>query len=117
MKNNQNFKIIYFFLIIFLNSKTIQYLNQQKKGVTTVEYIENKIGLGTFAKVGDLKVLMGSRKLLQQYQILLNEAPESSGVYIAINGVYKGMFKMNHQYRKARSMIVIINFQAACVYR
>ena len=77
-----------------------QYLNQQKKGVTTVEYIENKIGLGTFAKVGDLKVLMGSRKLLQQYQILLNEAPESSGVYIAINGVYKGMFKMNHQYRK-----------------
>ena len=83
-----------------------QHLNQQHIGVTTVEHIENKMGLGTYAKAGDLEILVGSRKLLQLYHIGLDEAIQTSGVYIAINGIYKGLYKMNHQYRKGMGEMI-----------
>jgi len=83
-----------------------QHLNQQHIGVTKVEHIENKVGLGTYAKAGDLEILIGSRKLLQLYNIGLEEAIQTSGVYIAINGIYKGLYKMNHQYRKGMGEMI-----------
>jgi len=83
-----------------------QHLNQQHIGVTKVKHIENKVGLGTYAKAGDLEILIGSRKLLQLYNIGLEEAIQTSGVYIAINGIYKGLYKMNHQYRKGMGEMI-----------
>ena len=89
-----------------LSQVLTQHLNQQQLGEIKVDHIENIIGLGSYAKLGDLEILIGSRKLLQHYGIGLEEATHYSGVHIAVNGFYKGIFKMNHPYRKGMGEMI-----------
>ena len=89
-----------------LSQVLTHHLNQQQLGEIKVDHIENIIGLGSYAKLGDLEILIGSLKLLQQYGIGLEEATNYSGVHIAVNGFYKGIFKMNHPYRKGMGEMI-----------
>jgi Cu+-exporting ATPase len=63
-----------------------------------VTSIENIIGKGTKAICNGVDILIGSSALLQANGIEVG-AIQGTSVYIAMNGAYKGQFKVNHTYR------------------
>jgi Cu+-exporting ATPase len=64
-----------------------------------IEQIQNFIGKGTLAICNHKILLIGSGTFLQDHGVVIDSEIQS-GVYIAIDKELKGIFKMNHIYRK-----------------
>lgn len=84
--------------LIASNLKKNELLNQQ------IDQIENFIGKGTRAVCKGKIVWIGSASFLLQNGIKVPIT--NSGVYIAIDQTYLGVFKMNHKYRKGVGQMV-----------
>jgi Cu+-exporting ATPase len=65
--------------------------------VIKVETIQNITGKGTLAICDGKSILIGSASLLIDHGIQISNI--GAGVFIAIDKVYMGMFKVNHVYR------------------
>lgn len=87
-----------------LSQLIMRFLQSQKQSMLKVDSIEHYPGKGTKAICGSSLILVGSIKLMQENNIQLMD--ESSGVHIAINGVHKGHFQIQHQYRAGIASMV-----------
>ena len=65
-----------------------------------VDKIDNYVGMGTSAMVQQMKILIGSIKFLESKGVRSNNVIQGTGVAIAINGIFKGIYNINHTYRK-----------------
>ena len=81
-----------------LSQLITKYFNERVEKTVLVEAIENYIGKGTKATCNGMEMLIGSKSLLVAHGVAVGEI-EGSVVCIAINGVYKGKFSINHTYR------------------
>jgi Cu+-exporting ATPase len=81
-----------------LSQLITKYFNERIENTVTVEAIENYIGKGTKATCNGMEILIGSKSLLVSNGVAV-EGIEGSVVCIAINGMYKGKFSINHTYR------------------
>ena len=77
-----------------------QFYLSKIEGLGEVNKIENFIGKGTKAISGDLEILIGSVSFLVSNHIAANFQQEGSIVCLAINDQFKGVYKVNHTYRK-----------------
>ncbi|MFN3968773.1 heavy metal translocating P-type ATPase [Flavobacterium sp.] len=62
-----------------------------------VNHFEEIIGKGVFAELGDDKIKLGSSQFLQH---MSENTHKKTKVHVEINGVYKGSYVFNNQYRK-----------------
>ena len=70
-----------------------------------IEQIQNFIGKGTLAIYNHKILLIGSGTFLQDQGVVIDSEIQS-GVYIAIDKELKGIFKMNHVYRKGIAKMI-----------
>jgi Cu+-exporting ATPase len=86
-----------------LSKMVTQFLLLQVADIIDFQKIENFIGKGTKAHCDDLEILIGSVSFLKSNGIIIEgsveENIEGSLVCLAIDGMYKGSFKINHSYR------------------
>ena len=83
-----------------LSQLIAQFYLSKIEGLGEVNKIENFIGKGTKAICGDLEILIGSVPFLASNHIAANFQQEGSVVCLAINDQFKGIYKVNHTYRK-----------------
>ena len=83
-----------------LSQLIAQFYLSKIEGLGEVNKIENFIGKGTKAICGDLEILIGSVPFLTSNHIAANFQQEGSVVCLAINDQFKGIYKVNHTYRK-----------------
>ena len=81
-----------------LSQLITKYFNERIEKIVPVEAIENIIGKGTKATCNGMEILIGAKNLLELNGVVMGEI-EGSVVCIAINGLYKGKFSINHTYR------------------
>jgi Cu+-exporting ATPase len=62
-----------------------------------VKHFEEIIGKGVFAELGDNTIKLGSSQFLQH---MSENTHKKTKVHVEINGVYKGSYVFNNQYRK-----------------
>ncbi|NNT71715.1 HAD-IC family P-type ATPase [Flavobacterium sp. IMCC34852] len=62
-----------------------------------VNHFEEIIGKGVFAELGENKIKLGSSQFLQH---MSENTHKKTKVHVEINGVYKGSYVFNNQYRK-----------------
>ncbi len=77
-----------------------QYFLSEQTNLLPIQEIQNFVGKGTRAICEGVEILLGSVSFLHHQQIYFNASVKGSSVHIAINGHYKGMFKVNHVYRE-----------------
>jgi len=86
-----------------LSKMVTQLLFLQVADIIDFQKIENFIGKGTKAQCDDLEIIIGSVSFLKSNGVIikdsLEENIEGSLVCLAIDGMYKGGFKINHTYR------------------
>jgi Cu+-exporting ATPase len=90
-----------------LSKMITQFLLLQVSDLTQFQQIENFIGKGTKAYCDGLEIMIGSASFLKSYGIVIEEKVEGSMVYLAIDGAYKGVFKINHSYRKGIDTMIL----------
>jgi len=90
-----------------LSKMITQFLLLQVSDLTQFQQIENFIGKGTKAYCDGFEIMIGSASFLKSYGIVIEEKVEGSMVYLAIDGAYKGVFKINHSYRKGIDTMVL----------
>jgi len=83
-----------------LSQLIAQFYLTKIEGLGEVNKIENFIGKGTKAICGDLEILIGSVPFLASNHIAANFQQEGSVVCLAVNDQFKGIYKVNHTYRK-----------------
>jgi Cu+-exporting ATPase len=88
-----------------LSQLIMRHLEPSKQEVVLVDSIENIPGKGTKAFIGNTQVLIGSLKLMNDFHVAM-ESRSENGVHFAINGIYKGYFKIKHQYREGIGSMV-----------
>jgi Cu+-exporting ATPase len=79
-----------------------QLITQYFDSVTTikaVDNIQNFVGKGTQAHIGNIEILIGSSSFLKMRGVTITSEIVGSSVCVAIAGVFKGVFKVNHTYR------------------
>jgi len=80
-----------------LSQLIANYYLKQKIDNVLVEKIENFIGQGTLAVCNENVILIGSSNFLVKQGV---DIPQTNGgVFLAINQVFKGHFRINHVYR------------------
>ena len=67
--------------------------------IVPINSIQNYLGQGTRAVVGDKEYLIGSVHFLEHQGVTISSKIKGSVVAISIAGVFKGVFKINHIYR------------------
>ena len=82
-----------------LSQLVTQFLMTQVSEITQVQKIENFIGKGTKANCHEFQIIIGSLAFLKSNGIEQQEQYEGAAVGLAINGIFKGVFKINHTYR------------------
>jgi Cu+-exporting ATPase len=86
-----------------LSKMITQLLLLQVADIIDFQKIENFIGKGTKAYCDDLEIIIGSVSFLKSNGIIIKDSVEEniegSLVCLAIDGMYKGGFKINHTYR------------------
>ena len=86
-----------------LSKMITQFLQLEVAALVPFQKIENFIGKGTKAHCDDLEILIGSVLFLKSNGIIMEGSVEKniegSLVCLAIDGMYKGGFKINHTYR------------------
>ncbi|MFY8167037.1 MAG: heavy metal translocating P-type ATPase, partial [Sediminibacterium sp.] len=88
-----------------LSQLITKYFNERIEKIVPVEAIENIIGKGTKATCNGMEILIGAKNLLELNGVVMGEI-EGSVVCIAINGLYKGKFSINHTYRNNIDIMV-----------
>jgi Cu+-exporting ATPase len=83
-----------------------QKLTEDNVPLVEVEHIENSIAKGTIAKFKNQKIIIGSVKLLIQEGVAVNTDYDHSVVCIAVDGIFRGFYKVNHAYREGMSAMV-----------
>ena len=90
-----------------LSKMITQFLLLQVSDLTQFQQIENFIGKGTKAYCDGFEIMIGAASFLKSYGIVIEEKVEGSMVYLAIDGAYKGVFKINHSYRKGIDTMIL----------
>lgn len=90
-----------------LSKMITQFLLLQVSDLAQFQQIENFIGKGTKAYCDGFEIMIGSASFLKSYGIIIDEKVEGSLVYLAIDGMYKGVFKINHSYRKGIDTMIL----------
>ena len=90
-----------------LSKMITQFLLLQVSDLAQFQQIENFIGKGTKAYCDGFEIMIGSASFLKSYGIIIEEKVEGSLVYLAIDGMYKGVFKINHSYRKGIDTMIL----------
>ena len=90
-----------------LSKMITQFLLLQVSDLTQFQQIENFIGKGTKAYCDGFEIMIGSASFLKSYGIVIEEKVEGSMVYLSIDGAYKGVFKINHSYRKGIDTMIL----------
>lgn len=80
-----------------LSQLITNYFATQHLVVKKVDSIENIIGKGTRAVCDGMEILIGSSSFLKANGIEVELA--TAGVFIAVDKLYKGVFRINHVYR------------------
>jgi P-type Cu+ transporter len=86
-----------------LSKMITQFLRLQVSDLAEFQQIENFIGKGTKAYCDGFEIIIGSASFLMSNGIVMEDSVEKniegSLVCLAIDGLYKGCFKINHSYR------------------
>ena len=82
-----------------LSQLVTQFLMTQVSEITQVQKIENFIGKGTKATCDKFEIIIGSLAFLKSNGIEQQAQYEGAAVGLGINGIFKGVFKINHAYR------------------
>jgi Cu+-exporting ATPase len=90
-----------------LSKMITQFLLLQVSDLTQFQQIENFIGKGIKAYCDGFEIMIGSASFLKSYGIAIEEKVEGSMVFLAIDGAYKGVFKINHSYRKGIDTMIL----------
>ncbi len=90
-----------------LSKMITQFLMLQVADITSFQKIENFIGKGTKATCGNFEIVIGSISFLKSMGILPEQEVEGSVVCLAINGIFKGVFKINHTYRAGMQKMIL----------
>jgi Cu+-exporting ATPase len=83
-----------------------QMLTEENLPLVEVAHIENSIAKGTIAQTQGHTIILGSVKLLIQEGIAVNTDYDHSVVCIAVDGIFRGFYKVNHAYREGMSAMV-----------
>ena len=81
-------------------SQLINRYFENENNLLAVETIEHIVGKGTKAICQGKHIALGSYSFMLSQQIDMRNVVAGSGVYLSINGLLKGQFKMNHVYRE-----------------
>lgn len=90
-----------------LSKMITQFLLLQVSDLAQFQQIENFIGKGTKAYCDGFEIMIGSASFMKSNNIIIEENIEGSLVYLAMQGVYKGVFKINHSYRKGIEPMIL----------
>ena len=82
-----------------LSQLITQYFNSVST-LKAVDTIQNFVGKGTQAYIGSTEILIGSSSFLKMMGVEMNSEIVGSSVFLAVNGIFKGVFKVNHIYRQ-----------------
>jgi len=83
-----------------------QMLTDENLPLVEVAHIENSIAKGTIAQSQGHAIILGSVKLLIQEGVAVNSDYDHSVVCIAVDGIFRGFYKVNHAYREGMSAMV-----------
>lgn len=83
-----------------------QMLTEENLPLVEVAHIENSIAKGTIAQTQGHTIILGSVKLLIQEGVAVNTDYDHSVVCIAVDGIFRGFYKVNHAYREGISAMV-----------
>lgn len=83
-----------------------QLLTEENLPLVEVAHIENSIAKGTIAQTQGHTIILGSVKLLIQEGVAVNTDYDHSVVCIAVDGIFRGFYKVNHAYREGMSAMV-----------
>lgn len=83
-----------------------QMLTEENLPLVEVAHIENSIAKGTIAQTQGQTIILGSVKLLIQEGVAVNTDYDHSVVCIAVDGIFRGFYKVNHAYREGMSSMV-----------
>jgi Cu+-exporting ATPase len=89
-----------------LSQMIYQLLTEAKVELVQVDQIQNSIAKGTIAQTQGHTILIGAVKLLIAEGVAVNDDYGQSVVCIAIDGLFKGLYKVNHAYREGMSVMV-----------
>ena len=89
-----------------LSQMIYQLLTEAKVELVQVNHIQNSIAKGTIAQIQEHTLLIGSVQLLIAEGVAVNADYDQSVVCIAIDGLFRGMYKVNHAYRDGMSVMV-----------
>ncbi len=83
-----------------------QMLTEENLPLVEVAHIENSIAKGTIAQSQGHTIILGSVKLLIQEGVAVNSDYDHSVVCIAVDGIFRGFYKVSHAYREGMSAMV-----------
>ena len=89
-----------------LSKMITQFLMLEVSDLTSFQKIENFIGKGTKALCNEYEILIGSISFLKSNGIPCDDSLQGPVVCLAINGVLKGYFAVNHAYRDGMDKMV-----------
>ncbi len=84
-------------------SQLINRYFENENSILNVESIEHLVGKGTKATCQGKIILLGSFTFMLSQKIDMTKVIGGSGVFLSIDGLLKGQFKMNHVYREGIS--------------
>jgi Cu+-exporting ATPase len=89
-----------------LSQMIYQLLTEAQVALVQVDQIQNTIAKGTIAQTQGHTLLIGSVQLLIAEGVAVNTDYDQSVVCIAIDGLFRGFYKVNHTYREGMSLMV-----------
>jgi Cu+-exporting ATPase len=89
-----------------LSQMIYQLLSEAAIPLVQVDQIQNNIAKGIIASSQGHTLLIGAVKLLLEEGVQVNSDYDQSVVCIAIDGVFRGFYKVNHAYREGISEMI-----------
>ena len=89
-----------------LSQMIYQLLTEANMELVEVDQIQDNIAKGTIAHVQGHTIMIGSVKLLLSEGVAVNPDYDQSAVCIAMDGLFRGFYKVNHTYRAGMSTMV-----------
>lgn len=89
-----------------LSQMIYQILTDAKVALIQVDQIQNSVSKGTIAISNGRKLIIGAVQLLLEEGVAVNSDYDQSIVCIAIDGLFRGFYKVNHAYREGMAEMV-----------
>ncbi len=89
-----------------LSQMIYQLLSEEHVELIQVDQIQHSVAKGTIAESHGHRLIIGSVKLLIEEGVAVNTDYDQSVVCIAIDGLFRGFYKVNHAYREGVSTMV-----------